>query len=162
LQPRRQRRGFLLMSPEWRRENYRVSTDPAELDVTAIHAFLSHTYWSEDIPRAVVERALQHSLCFGLFDGHAQVGLARVITDYATFAYLCDVYVRPSHQGRGLGTWLIECVMAHPELQGLRRLHLVTRDAHGLYAKFGFQPVAKPAMHMEIHKPGIYKTAANT
>ena len=88
-----------------------------------------------------------------------QIGLARVVTDYATFAYLCDVYVLGSHRGHGLGRWLIECVMAHPQLQGLRRINLATRDAHGLYAQFGFQPLARPESHMELHKPDIYKTA---
>jgi len=149
------------MQPEWKKENYLVSTDRTKLDVAAIHAFLSRAYWCEGIPLATVERALQHSLCFGLFDGRAQVGLARVISDYTTFAYLCDVYVLPSHQGRGLGTWLIECVIAHPQLQGLRRFNLATRDAHKLYAKFGFRPLAQPDAHMEIHKPAIYKTTAN-
>lgn len=148
------------MHIEWKKESYLISTDQAKLEVAAIHTFLSQAYWSEQIPRATVERALQHSLCFGLFDGHAQIGLARVVSDYTTFAYLCDVYVLPSHQERGLGTWLIECVMAHPDLQGLRRFNLVTRDAHTLYAKFGFQPLAKPEAHMEIHKPAIYKTTA--
>lgn len=148
------------MHIEWKKESYQISTDQAKLDVAAIHTFLSQAYWSEQIPRATVERALKHSLCFGLFDGHAQIGLARVVSDYTTFAYLCDVYVLPSHEERGLGTWLIECVMAHPDLQGLRRFNLVTRDAHTLYAKFGFQPLAKPEAHMEIHKPAIYKTTA--
>jgi GNAT superfamily N-acetyltransferase len=107
-----------------------------------------------------VERAVRQSLSFGLFDGAAQVGLARVVTDYATFAYLCDVYVLEGHRGRGLGKWLIECVMAHSQLQGLRRFNLATRDAHELYAQFGFQPLAKPEAFMERHKPDIYKAAA--
>jgi len=149
------------MQTEWRKEKYLVSTDQQKLDVAAIHAFLSQSYWAEKIPPATVERALRNSICFGLFDGNAQVGLARVISDYTTFAYLCDVYVLPSHQGCGLGTWLMECVMAHPQLQGLRRFNLATRDAHELYAKFGFKPLANPDAHMEIHKPAIYKTTAN-
>ena len=149
------------MHLEWTKENYLVTTDREKLDVGAIHAFLSRAYWCEGIPLATVEGALNHSLCFGLFDGGVQLGLARVITDYTTFAYLCDVYVLPSHQGRGLGTWLMGCVIAHPQLQGLRRFNLATRDAHGLYAKFGFKPLAKPEAHMEIHKPAIYKTAGN-
>jgi GNAT superfamily N-acetyltransferase len=148
------------MPTEWKQNEFVVSTDPARLDVTAIHAFLTRAYWSEQIPREVIERAVRHSLCFGLFEGNAQIGLARVVTDYATFAYLCDVYVRESHRGRGLGKWLIECVMAHPQLQGLRRFNLVTRDAHGLYARHGFQSLAKPENHMERHKPDIYKTTA--
>src|SRR5580765_3107780 len=107
------------MYNEWKRKQLLVSTVPARLDVDAVHAFLSRAYWCEGIPRETVERALQNSLCFGLFDGAAQIGLARVVTDYTTFAYLCDVYVLESQRGRGLGKWLIECVMAHPQLQGL-------------------------------------------
>ena len=149
------------MHAEWKRNQLVISTDPARLDVNAVHAFLSHAYWCEGIPREIVERALRNSLCFGLFDGDAQIGLARVVTDYATFAYLCDVYVLEGYRGRGLGKWLIECVMAHPQLQGLRRFNLVTRDAHKLYAPFGFTPLRAPDRHMERHKPDIYKTATN-
>ena len=148
------------MHPEWKQNEFVVSTDPAKLDGAAIHAFLTRAYWSEQIPREVIECAVRNSLCFGLFDGPTQIGLARVVTDYATFAYLCDVYVLESHRGRGLGKWLVECVMAHPQLQGLRRFNLVTRDAHGLYAPHGFKPLAKPENHMERHKPDIYKTTA--
>jgi GNAT superfamily N-acetyltransferase len=148
------------MHNEWKRNGLVVSTDPARLDVDAIHTYLTRAYWCEGIPRDIVERAVRHSLCFGLFDGAAQVGLARVVTDYAVFAYLCDVYVLESHRGRGLGRWLIECVLAHPQLQGLRRFNLATRDAHGLYSQFGFQPLRQPEVHMERHKPDIYKTAA--
>jgi GNAT superfamily N-acetyltransferase len=147
---------------EWRKGNWVVSTDPARQDVDAIHAFLTRAYWSEHIPREIVDRAVRNSLCFGLFDGAAQIGLARVVTDRATFAYLCDVYVLESHRGRGLGKWLIECVLAHPELQGLRRFNLATRDAHGLYAPFGFQPLAKPESFMERHKPGLYQAEQTT
>lgn len=146
------------MHIEWKRDNWTISTDPARQNVDTIHAFLASAYWSEQIPRDVVERAVRNSLCFGLFAGEAQIGLARMVTDYATFAYLCDVYVLESHRGHGLGKWLIECVMAHPQLQGLRRFNLVTRDAHGLYASYGFKPLAKPESHMERHKPDIYKT----
>ncbi len=145
---------------EWRKDNWVISTDPAKPDVDAIHAFLTHAYWCEGITREIVERAVRHSLSFGLYDGTAQVGLARVVTDYAVFAYLCDVYVLESHRGRGLGKWLIECVMTHPQLQGLRRFNLATRDAHGLYTQFGFQALAKPESHLEKHKPDIYKAAA--
>ena len=148
------------MHTEWKQNNLIVTTNPARQDVDAIHAFLTRAYWCENIPREIVERAVRNSLCFGLFDGAAQVGLARVVTDYATYAYLCDVYVLESHRGHGLGKWLIECVMAHSQLQGLRRFNLATRDAHELYKPFGFQPLAKPESHMEKHKPDIYKTAA--
>lgn len=146
------------MSIEWKQNELVVSTDPARQNVDAIHAFLRRAYWCENIPREIVERAVRHSLCFGLFDNGEQIGLARVVTDYAVFAYLCDVYVRESHRGRGLGKWLIGCVMAHPQLQGLRRFNLATRDAHGLYAPFGFRPLAQPENHMERHRPDIYKT----
>ncbi len=138
------------------RGDYSISTDPARLDVDAIHAFLTMAYWSEGIGRDLVARALDGSLCFGLYLGTAQVGLARVVTDRATFAYLCDVYVLPSHRGRGLGEWLIETVMSHPALQGLRRFSLVTKDAQELYRKFGFAEVAVEGRHMEIARPGLY------
>jgi GNAT superfamily N-acetyltransferase len=138
------------------RGEYSISTDPARLDVDAIHAFLTTAYWSEGIGRDLVARALDASLCFGLYLGTVQVGLARVVTDRATFAYLCDVYVLPSHRGHGLGEWLIEAVMSHPDLQGLRRFSLVTKDAQGLYHKFGFTEVAGEGRHMEIARPGLY------
>ena len=137
------------MHTEWKRNELSVTTDPARQDVDAIHAYLTRAYWCEGIPREIVERDVQNSLCFGLFDGAAQVGLARVVTDHATFAYLCDVYVLESYQGRGLGKWLTECVMLHPQLQGLRRFNLATRDAHSLYAQFGFTPPAEPEIWME-------------
>jgi len=142
---------------ERRRDAFAVSTDPARLDLDAIHAFLSTSYWAEGIPRDLLARALRKSLCFGLYEGDRQVGLARVITDGATFAYLCDVYVLPEWRGRGLGNWLMECVMEHPDLQGLRRFSLVTRDAHELYRRFGFTEIPSPERHMEIARPGLYK-----
>jgi GNAT superfamily N-acetyltransferase len=141
------------------RGQYRLSTDPERIDVAAAHAFLSRSYWAEGIPREVVERSIANSLCFAIFDGDRQVGFARVVTDRATFAYLCDVYVLEECRGRGLGTWLVEQVCAHPDLQGLRRFVLVTRDAHPLYARLGFQAIANPAGFMEIVVPGIYKRA---
>lgn len=143
------------------RDGFTVSTDPARLDVDAIHAFLTTAYWCEGIPRETVAKSLARSLCFGLYqedgEGPRQIGLARVITDGATFAYLCDVYVLPEFRGRGLGHWLMEHVMAHPDLQGLRRFSLVTRDAHELYRSFGFTEVQSPGRHMEIVRPGLYK-----
>jgi ribosomal protein S18 acetylase RimI-like enzyme len=146
---------------EYHRDGFTVSTDPARLDVDAIHAFLTTAYWCEGIPRETVARSLAGSVCFGLYqvDSQAdrQIGLARVITDFTTFAYLCDVYVLPEFRGRGLGHWLMEHVMAHPDLQGLRRFSLVTRDAHELYRAFGFTEVKSPERHMEIVRPGIYK-----
>lgn len=138
------------------RGEYSISTDRHRLDVDAIHAFLTTSYWAEGIGRDLVERALDGSLCFGLYRGSEQIGLARVVTDRSTFAYLCDVYVLASHRGRGLGEWMIETVMAHPDLQGLRRFSLVTRDMQRLYRKFGFAEVAVEGLHMEIARPGIY------
>jgi len=139
------------------RNQFTVSADPSKLDVEAIYDFLSHCYWSEGIPRETVERAIDHSLCFGLFDGAKQIGFARVISDHATYAYLCDVYVLESYRGKGLGTWMMSCVMKHPDLQGLRRFTLLTRDAHGLYQKFGFAAAKNPSRYMEIHVANIYK-----
>jgi len=137
---------------------YSLTTDPRRLDVAAVHAFLSRTgkYWARGIPKKLVARAIDHSLCFGLFHRKTQIGFARVVTDYSTYAYLCDVYVLEDFQGRGLGTWMMEHVMAHPQLQGLRRFQLVTRDAHGLYKRFGFENVASAPYHMEIFRPGMY------
>ena len=141
------------------RETFTVSTDPAKLDAVAIHAFLTRCYWSEGIPMETVRRALERSLCFGLYDGTRQIGLARVISDFTTYAYLCDVYVVESYRGKGLGTWLMSVVVRHPDLQGLRRFTLLTRDAHGLYKKFGFAPAKNPSRYMEIHNADIYKKA---
>jgi GNAT superfamily N-acetyltransferase len=140
----------------WQRDAYTVSTDQARLDVDAVYAFLSASYWATDIPREVVERSLRNSLCFGLYYNDSQIGLVRVISDYATVAYVGDVYVLPEHRGRGLSKWMMECVLAHPDLQYLRRWTLVTRDAHGLYEKFGFRPLKRPEGFMELHNPRIY------
>jgi GNAT superfamily N-acetyltransferase len=130
------------------RDGYRISTDPARLDREAIWRFLRTTYWAPDVPRDVVERAIEHSLVFGLLSpGGEQAGFARVVTDRARFAWLADVFVLPAHRGRGLGAWLVEAVLAHPELAGLRVV-LATADAHRLYERFGFGPV-DPARMME-------------
>jgi GNAT superfamily N-acetyltransferase len=142
---------------ETQRGNFLISTDQDRLDIKAIHAYLSRSYWAEGIPFDTVAKSIRESLCFGLFEGPLQIGFARVISDRATFAYLCDVYVLEGHNGQGLGTWLMENVCAHPDLQGLRRFVLVTRDAHGLYEKFGFTPLAAPSRYMEITRPNIYR-----
>jgi GNAT superfamily N-acetyltransferase len=144
---------------EWRRDGYTISTDPALLDVGLIHDFLSRrSYWAEEIPFDVVRRSIEHSLCFGLHAAGGQIGFARVVTDYAVFAYLGDVFVLETHRGRGLGTWLVETVVACPELQGLRRWDLATNDAHELYRRFGFVE-ANPARTMERldPAPGVYR-----
>ncbi|MBQ0958290.1 GNAT family N-acetyltransferase [Ideonella sp. 4Y11] len=130
-----------------------VSDDPARIDLDAVHAFLSRSYWSPGIAREKVARAIAHSMCFGVYDDGAQVGFARVITDRSSFAYLADVYVLESHRGRGLARQLLGAITGHPELQGLRRWLLATRDAHALYRLFGFGPPAAPDRLMEW-RPG--------
>ncbi len=127
-----------------------ISTDESKLDLTMIHQFLTESYWARNIPRQIVERSIENSLCFGAYDGDRQIGFARVITDYATFAYVGDVLVLPSHRGRGVSKQLMESIRSHPQLQGLRRWHLLTRDAHGLYEQFGFHRLESPEWHMEI------------
>jgi N-acetylglutamate synthase-like GNAT family acetyltransferase len=139
-----------------RHGDYILDTDKDKLDVDVIHPFLAQTYWSPNIPRAVVETAIAHSLCFGIYREGAQVGFARVITDKATFGYLADVFILPQHRGQGLSKWMMECILAHPDLQGLRRFMLATRDAHGLYAQFGFTPLDKPQNLMQRHRPNPY------
>ena len=141
--------------------SYTVSDDPARLDVNAMHAYLKRAYWSQEIPVEVVERAVQASLCIGAYDASwAQVGLARFISDFATFAYVCDVYVLEEHRGHGLSKAMMAMAASHPKLQGLRRWTLVTLDAHGLYEQFGFKPIANPERFMEIVVPDIYRRAA--
>jgi GNAT superfamily N-acetyltransferase len=135
---------------------YSISTDRERLDLPMITAYLARSYWAEGIPLPVVERAVQGSLCFGLYERTRQVGFARCVTDAATFAYLADVFVLESIRGRGLARWLMEVIVSHPDLQGLRRFSLVTRDAHGLYEKFGFTPLVRPEGHMEIVRRGVY------
>lgn len=134
---------------EAQRGAYLISTDPTRLDPEVIHGYLSRSYWAAWRPRAVTERSLRNALCFGLYHNELQVGLARVITDYATFAWLCDVFVLEEHRGQGLGVWLIEMVVSHPDLRGLRRMLLATRDAHGLYRHHGFASLASPEGWME-------------
>ena len=129
---------------------YDISTDPSRLQLDAIHAYLTRSYWSPGVPRDVVARAIANSMCFGIYLGEAQVGFARVVTDKASFAYLADVYVLEAHRGQGLSKRLVETIQAHPDLQGLRRFLLATMDAHGLYARFGFRPLAAPERMMEM------------
>ena len=158
---------------ESRRGNFLISTDQALLDLEVIHGFLTNCYWAKGIPRELVARSIEHSLCFGIYDDTGekspilpkagktgaprQVGFARVVTDFATVAYLGDVFVLESHRGRGLGKSLMECIMRHPALQGLRRWILLTRDAHGLYRKFGFTPLQSAERYMELHRPDVYE-----
>jgi GNAT superfamily N-acetyltransferase len=144
------------MFVEERRDRFLISTDPIRLDARAIHAYLVQSYWAAGIPFGVVERAIRGSLCIGLYDDGRQVGFARAVTDRATFAYLADVYVLDSHRGQGLAVWMVGALLAHPDLQGLRRWSLVTKDAHGLYARFGFTPLQSPDGHMEIARADFY------
>ncbi|HUO63095.1 MAG TPA: GNAT family N-acetyltransferase [Terriglobales bacterium] len=130
--------------------NIVVTTDRSRLDLDVIHGFLTTSYWARGVPRDVVARSMEHSLCFGAFDEGRQVGFARVVSDRATFAYICDVFALESHRGRGVGKSLMAAIMSHPELQGLRRWTLFTRDAHGLYRQFGFGAAGQPERLMEV------------
>jgi len=148
------------MSHEWRRDGYTISTDRGLLDLTAIHGYLSRSYWAAEIPIELVRRSLEHSVCFGIYHDGRQVGFGRVITDLATFGYIGDVYVLEEYRGRGLSKWLMECVEAHPDLQGFRRWMLVTRDAHELYRRYGFETPARPESYMERVVPDCYRRSA--
>jgi GNAT superfamily N-acetyltransferase len=140
---------------EWRRGDYTISTDRARLDVPAIHEFLStESYWAQGRAFETVRRAVENSLPFGLYKGARQIGFARVVTDYATFAWLADVYVLEEFRGEGLGRWLVEVILSHPELQNLRRWILGTRDAHELYRRFGFKEIEQPEFYMHILSDG--------
>ncbi len=141
---------------EWTRDEFTVSDDPARLDRDVIEGFLTESYWAKNIPRATLDRSLRNSLCFTLLQAERQVGFARVVSDRATLAFLADVFVLPEFRGLGLAKWLVRCVLEHPELQGLRRWMLGTRDAHGLYLKLGFTPLARPDTFMERHDPNVY------
>ncbi|MBD3884573.1 GNAT family N-acetyltransferase [Phormidium tenue FACHB-886] len=145
------------MVQEWQQNEFVISTDINRLDLDTVHQFLANSYWAEGLPFEVLERAIQHSLVFGLYKQHQQVGFARVVTDYATFAYLSDVFVLETWRGQGLGKWLIETIVAHPELQGLRRWLLATKDAHEFYQPFGFQALKNPDRFMEQWESDIYK-----
>jgi len=141
----------IAMAEQWRRGDYLISTDPSMLDLDVVHGFLQRSYWAAERPLETVKRSVERSLSFGLYQGkeRRQVGFARVVTDFATFAWLCDVFVEEAHRGQGLGVWLMETVVAHPELQCLRLWMLGTRDAHGLYEKIGFTPLSVPERWMQ-------------
>ncbi|MDO6680115.1 GNAT family N-acetyltransferase [Shewanella sp. 4_MG-2023] len=143
-------------------KGYVISTDQNKLDISVIHGFISQSYWAKGMPITVLTKAIEHSLCFGVFtDEDQQVGFARLITDRATFAYLADVFITDQHRGIGLSKLLIETVISHPDIQGLRRMMLATRDAHGLYAQYGFLPIDNPEILMQIWRPNIYQQAQN-
>jgi len=141
---------------EQRRGEFLLSTDPGRLDVSLIHSFLTECYWAKGIPLEVVARSIQNSLCFGIYENGKQVGFARVISDFATFAYIGDVFIIESFRGHGLGKWIMQSIMQHPRLQALRRWSLLTRDAHGLYTQFGFTPLESSERYMEIHNRDVY------
>ena len=145
---------------KWQQNEYIITDESASLDMALIHNFLRSSYWSKAIPREIVTRAVENSLCFGLFHNGKQIGFGRVVTDRATFAYLADVFVIDGYRGLGLGKWLISCVLDHPELQGLRRWLLATLDAHGLYQQHGFVPLRNPERFMEINPPDLYLRGA--
>ncbi|RPH55397.1 MAG: N-acetyltransferase [Chloroflexi bacterium] len=142
---------------ETHRNELTISTDPARLDLDAITDMLSRAYWAQGRTRGVIARYVQHSLVFGLYDGARQIGLARVVSDYTTFAWLCDVFIHEEYRGRGIGKWLMETILAHPDLQGLRRFLLATRDAHGLYSQYGFTPLQNPERWIEKFTPPVKK-----
>jgi len=142
---------------EVHREEHTISTDRSLLDLGMIHHFLSkESYWAKGIPLDVVRREIEHSLCYGVYRGQEQVGFGRIITDYAAIAYLADIFILPPERGRGLGKWLVATMLQHPELQGLRAWMLATKDAHGLYAQYGFQPLVHPENQMELRFPNRY------
>lgn len=146
---------------EWSRGDFVVSTDRSRIDLDVVHGYLRSSYWASGMPRDVLERAIENSLTFGVYEGKRQVGFARAITDCATYAYLSDVFILEGYRGRGLSKWLMECILAHPELQGLRRFALFTRDASGLYARYGFGPARSRSVYLERWTPNVYGSSTN-
>ena len=139
------------------KDQFTITTDKEKFDVDVIHSFLTTSYWAEGISREIVRRSIEGALCFGVFENNKQVGFARMITDKATFAYLADVFIIEEYRGRGLSKWLMQVIMSHPDLQGLRRMILATRDAHELYKKFGFTPLNNVDRWLHVHDPAVYK-----
>ncbi|HEY4799931.1 MAG TPA: GNAT family N-acetyltransferase [Bacteroidia bacterium] len=146
-----------MKTEEHKKGNYSISTDKSKLDISVIHNFLTASYWSEGISVSIVKRAIEHSLCFGVYSDNSQIGFARVISDYTTFAYLADVFIVEQERGKGLSKWLMECILSHTDLQGLRNFSLMTRDAQALYEKFGFKNLDEPKKFMAKKVDGIYK-----
>lgn len=142
---------------EWTKDDFAINDDKSKVNIDYVHRFLTRCYWAEGIPRDVVQRSVNGSLCFSVFYKKGQIGFARVITDEATFAYLCDVFIDENYRGKGLGKWLMETILVYPTLQGLRRFMLATRDAHGLYQQYGFAPLTFADRWMQIHHPDAYK-----
>jgi GNAT superfamily N-acetyltransferase len=144
------------MTDTWQRDDYIISTNRSRLDIDLIHDFISNdSYWGTGRAREVVARSIENSLPFGIYQSDNQVGFARVVTDYATFAWVADVFILPEHRGRGLSKWMMEVILAHPRLQGFRRWVLSTKDAHGVYERFGFMPLKKPERWMERFDPNM-------
>ena len=139
------------------KDKFYISTEKEKMDIDLIHSFLTRSYWAEGISKEIVRRSIEGALCFGVFENERQIGFARMITDRATFAYLADVFIIDEYRGLGLSKWLMEVIMSHPDLQGLRRLMLATRDAHELYKKFGFTQLNNVDRWMHIHYPDVYK-----
>ncbi|HMH20888.1 MAG TPA: GNAT family N-acetyltransferase [Puia sp.] len=143
---------------DWQKDEFTISTDSQRLDIPYIHAWLSgRSYWAEGIPVETVRASVEGSLCFGIYHGEKQVGFSRVITDKATFGYLADVFIDENYRKRGLSKWMMEIILAHPELQGFRRWMLATLDAHGLYTQFGFLPIEEPDRLMAKNSPDVYR-----
>ena len=138
---------------EYRRDSFAISDDPSRLDIEAVCDFLSRAYWADTRPREVIEKSIRYSINFGVYDRNRQVGFARVVTDRAIFAYLCDVFIHEDYRGQSLGKWMMECILAHPDLQGMKRWCLLTRDAHGLYNQVGFTELGDPSRWMEKFDP---------
>ena len=143
---------------DFRKDKFYISTEKEKMDIDLIHSFLTRSYWAEGIPKEIVLRSIEGALCFAVFENEKQIGFARMITDRATFAYLADVFIIEDYRGLGLSKWLMEVIMSYPDLQGLRRMMLATRDAHELYKKFGFTPLNNVDRWMHIHHPDVYKT----
>ena len=139
------------------KNNYLISTDKNKIDIDYVHGFLSKSYWSPGVPTRIVKRAMKGSLCFGVYNNDKQVGYARMVADKATFAYMADVFIDEKHRGKGLAKWLVESILAHPQLQGLRRILLATKDAHKLYEQCGFTSINNPERYM-VYNPSAYKS----
>ncbi|MEO5593806.1 MAG: GNAT family N-acetyltransferase [Chitinophagaceae bacterium] len=142
---------------DYYKDNYSISSVKEKLDILFIHQFLTQSYWAENIPMEIVQKSIDGAMCFGVYEGERQIGFARVITDKATFGYLADVFIDENYRGRGLSKWLMQTIMDHPELQGFRSWQLATRDAHGLYAQFGFKQLENPERIMRRTVPDIYR-----
>jgi GNAT superfamily N-acetyltransferase len=147
---------------EWQREDFTISTNKSKLNIPYIHRYLSsESYWAAGVPFSIVEKSIEHSICFGVYDGEKQIGFARVITDEAIFAYLADVFIDAAYRGKGLGKWLMDIITHSPFVSHLRSFMLATKDAHKLYEQFGFTSIKSPELFMSIHRPNIYELMKN-